>query len=439
MLKKTMIVLMIILLSFQVHSLSLLGAQDISKKYLSEGDLVDSFNQSKISCDNQEYFVIPIINSLGEPVMFTPISVSSSQVYLSKTDSFNVKLIKTGYLIKILKNSDSGNYLSLQLIDSFDSQINSLYSKKAQLNGVLQKNYSGEVDAQVTTVLNNLEVLISYLEELKENLSSLLSAQNKFLSSPNCDDTSNLLKLFESSFKRYNEISGASLTYIQASQELVTKMVADDDIPSQELSGIVNIASPPQGLNSNISLIFERLSSTSAFYTKISNDLKGSSGTAKINLYVDNLSLRKDQVDFKDVFERYDSSFPNFNNLESVVKYILNTENKSYWKEQSEVIAIQKIYEDIQDFSSKAQYSKAMPLITTLKSKSSKVIDSGFVEYEEEVNWFYYVFIGFIVLMLIVFLIIIKRKKTQKSKKYKNKPVNKKNSDDLFNFDDPFN
>jgi len=80
-----------------------------------------------------------------------------------------------------------------------------------------------------------------------------------------------------------------------------------------------------------------------------------------------------------------------------------------------------------------------MPLITTLKSKSSKVIDSGFVEYEEEVNWFYYVFIGFIVLMLIVFLIIIKRKKTQKSKKYKNKPVNKKNSDDLFNFDDPFN
>jgi len=244
MLKKTMIVLMIILLSFQVHSLSLLGAQDISKKYLSEGDLVDSFNQSKISCDNQEYFVIPIINSLGEPVMFTPISVSSSQVYLSKTDSFNVKLIKTGYLIKILKNSDSGNYLSLQLIDSFDSQINSLYSKKAQLNGVLQKNYSGEVDAQVTTVLNNLEVLISYLEELKENLSSLLSAQNKFLSSPNCDDTSNLLKLFESSFKRYNEISGASLTYIQASQELVTKMVADDDIPSQELSGIVNIASP---------------------------------------------------------------------------------------------------------------------------------------------------------------------------------------------------
>lgn len=437
MIKKILIFTFIILLSFQLNSLSLLGAQDISKSYISDGEFVDTFTQSKISCEDNDYFVIPIINSLGEPVLFVPISVSSSKSYLSKTDSFNIKLVKTGYLVKILKTSDSGNFLSIQIIDSFDSQINSLNSKRAQLNGILQKNYSSEVNLEATNTINNINILISYLEELKENTSFLLTTQNSFISNPDCDDTLSLINLFTTSFKRYNEISQASLTYIQSSEKLVTKMVAENNIPAQELPGMINVASPPQGLNSSINLIFERLSSTSAFYTKISNDFKGSSGDLKIKIYVDNFYLRQDFVTYKNHLERYDPSFPNYNNLESVVKTIINPEYKDLWEKQEDVLAVQKIYDDILDLSSKAQYSKATDMIPSLKNKSLTVMDAGFKEQEEEVNWFYYISIAVIVILLIVFLIIIKRKPKNKNIKFKQK-VKKKSNDGLLKFDDPF-
>jgi tetrahydromethanopterin S-methyltransferase subunit B len=436
--KKTFLIfLIVILISSQVSALSLFGAQDISRNYLSGNEMIDSYTQPKISCEDDEYFVIPIINSLGEPILFVPISVKSSELFISKTESFNIRLIKTEYLLKQLTNSDSSNYLSLQLIDRINNLINSLNSKKAQLNGFLEKDYSYPVKEQLTITINKLDVLIVYLNELRDNLSSLLSEQNSFISSPNCNDTSALLNSFESAFKGYSDISQKSLEYIQASELLVTRFVADESIPSQEVTGIINIISPPQTLNSQVNYISESLSSTSAFYIKISNNLKGSVGNEKMKLYIDNLVLRNDFVIFKNLLEKYDSKIPNYANLESLVNTILDQEYRLLWKEQGDVEIVKKTYNEIKDLSSRAQYSQAISKVPLLRDRAINVINNGFIEVEEEINWLYYFSVGLIIIILIVFLIVIKKKK--KNKMVYKKPKSKKQDLDILKFDDPFN
>ncbi len=426
----------LILLSSQIFSLSLFGAQDISKKYLSENEMIDTFTQPKISCENQDYFVIPIINSLGEPVLFIPISIKDSELYISKTDSFNIKLIKTEYLLKELINSDPNNYLSSQLIDRFDSLINVLNSKKAQLEGLSNKGYSFDVNDKLTITTNNLDNLISSLTILRENLNQLIINQNSFLFSPDCDDTSSLLVSFEDSFKGYNELSQISQNYLQSTDQLITAIVSDESIPSQDTSSIISIASAPQNITSQINYISERLSSTSSFYLKISNNLKGSLGDQKIKIHVDNLVLRKNYVILKDLYEKYDSSFPNYSNLEAVIQTILNPEYRFYWKEIEEVNNIQSLYNDIKEHSQKAQYSQAISKTSILKTKSLKVLEAGFNDQETETDWFYYISIGVIIIILIIFLIIL-RKRGFSKKKFSKKKTSKKETD-VFNFEDPF-
>jgi hypothetical protein len=435
--KKIFLILsFMVLLSSSLLGLSLFGAQDISKNYISENEMIDSYTQPMISCEKLDYFVIPIVNSIGEAVLFIPVSSLSSEVFISKTDSFNIKLVKSEFLLKDLINSNSSNYLSLQLIDKTSTLINSLNSKKAQLKGLSLKKYSSNVNTQITLTENNLNILITYLTEIQDNLTDLYSNQNSYLSNPDCDKSESLLISFDSSFKRYDQITQATSDYIQTSDLLITALVADGSIPSQEIAGIVSVASPSQSLNSQVSYIYESLSSTSAFYTNLSNNLKGNIGNQKIKIYIDNLILRKDYVLYKNVLETYDSSLPNYSNVDSAITTILDPENKSYWKEQDEVMAVQKLYTEMNSNFSKAEYSQAILKLNTIKLKAKTIIDSGFTEIPVQTNWFNYIFIGFIILILIILLIFIKKKGNKKNS-YKKKSLKKKN-DDFLKYDDPF-
>ncbi len=271
-----------------------------------------------------------------------------------------------------------------------------------------------------------------YLEDLKESLTSLINSQNSFLSSPDCKDTSSLLKSFDSSFKGYDKLSQASLEYIQESEQLVTKIVAEDNIPANEISGLVNLVSPPSSLNSNINYVYDSLSSTSSFYSKLYLDLKGDD---KVSIFIDNLKLRMESVKLNDLMTSYNTSFTNYNNLEHAITTILNDEYKPYWKEQSEVDALFRVYNEYKDLVSKAQYSQAIDKVSILKSKSKIIIDSGFIEEEVEQNSvFYYIVISVIIIILIIFLIIIKSKKKPKKQNF----TKKTQKDGLLSYDDPF-
>jgi hypothetical protein len=423
--KKVFVFIFIILLSSSLFSLSLFGAHDISRKYLIENEMIDSYLQPKITCQEEEYFLVPFINSIGEPILFVPINIKDAQVIISQTDSFNIKLIKSGFILKTLKNSDPNNYLSSKLLDRTDTLLNALNSKKAQLNGLSQKNYNLETNQQIVKTSNKLEVLIAYLLEIKENLSDLLSNQNNFLKNPDCDDVDTLINSFQNAFKNYDLIIQASNEYLLESELLITKIVADSTISPQDLSSTISIASPISNLNSQITSIYDNLSSTSSFYLNIADDFKGSAGNQKIQMFVDNLILRIEYIKYKENFEKYDSTFPKFSNFQEVVDTILNSEYKSYWKEQSDVLVVQNLYSQIEEDVLNAQYLQANEKTEQLKLKSKNIIDSGFVEIEPESNLFGYIFSGFLILILIVFLIILKKKK--KSKRFRKK------EDDIFN------
>lgn len=437
--KKILLIFTIILMSSQVFSLSLFGAHDISKNYISENEMIDSFTQPRISCDEDNFFIIPVINTLGEPVLFVPISITESKVHLSQTDSFNIKLIKTEFLLRELKNSDPNNFLSKQLLDRISSLINSLDLKKAQLEGLQENNYSFEVKDQLTQTINQINNLLGLLKRLHENLEELLREQNVFLQAPNCNVTNNFLNLFENSFENYEQMIPNFRDYRESTNQLITKIVSDENIPLTQKQGTINLVSIPANTESSINNISESLSLTSSFYINLSSNLKGKVGDDKIKLFIDNLKLRIDQKNLINTMTRYDPEFPNYSNLDAVVNLILNPEYRMYWKEQDKVNNINYLNNEIKEYSQKAQYSKALELVSLLKKDSRAVLDSGFKEYEDEINWFYYIFVSFFIVILVIFLIILKKSKKKEftPSKYKQKKIKKENND-IFDFRDPF-
>jgi hypothetical protein len=214
---------------------------------------------------------------------------------------------------------------------------------------------------------------------------------------------------------------------------LITEIVADESIPSQEVSSIVSIASPVQSLNSQVNYIYDSLSSTSAFYTNLYTILKGNVGDQKIKIFIDNLVLRKDFVAYNSLMDNYDSSFPNYVNINSVITTILDTDNKPYWKEQSTVTEIQKLYTEMNDSFSKAEYDQAILKLNKIKTKAKVVIDGGFTEVNTETNWFNYIFAGVMILILIILLIFLKKKGSKKSN-YKKKVSKKNSGSDIFKY-----
>lgn len=416
------LIIFLIFFSINAFSFSLTSAHKISEAYLESGESINTYFQPPISCDSENFFVIPIFNSLGEPMVFLPFNIKQNEIYLSRSEAFDVKLIKTEYLLMLLSSYDQDNYLSLSFIDGLNNIIYSLNETKAKLEGFSKNKYSQATMLSFTQAINDIKALISLLNQLKENSSELLVSQNSFLRNPSCKQSEELLLSFSNAFADNNLLLAKTSSYIDSTNLLKTNLTSDPTIQSNELPILLNYTSSPI-TNSSISSL--NLSSTNNFYKEIYDLLYGSKGNSTIKLYVDNLYLRKDLTELNTKLYSYDSSFKNYQNLDSVVNTILDENNKFLWNEQEQVSELTKIYSEINMHKSKAEYSKALSKFSLLREKSLLILEAGITQEPEKIDYsFYYVLLGFLVLALIVFIFIKRKSKLSKNIKPKKKDFN---------------
>lgn len=452
--KIVLILFSIILITNSVFAISLFTAQDISKNYLFENEMVDSFSQPAIVCEEETFFVIPIINSGQEISFFVPVSFESGEVFLSKDSEKNISLTKTSYLLKKLSYSDTSNYLSSQLIDKIDKLISELNSKKSRLEGVIDSDYSYETKQAVTNSKNKIVNLINSLTEIKENLYVLLEKQQDFRYLPTCKKTEPLLSLFYSSFKGYSELPNKLSEYTLSVENAIKIIVSDSVLDDISKRSVLDFISVPNNLNSEINSIYNYLSSTSSFYANIKEKLTGTVGRNNMQLYIDNLGYRKNFVQVRALLYNYDPDLPKYANLDSAIKMILNSEYRLYWKNQELVDDLQSRYSILQENYAVGKISGSLNNsnnkgddggggglmeMKLIKKNVLLILGDGVEEYTSVTSPVAYFIVGSMLLLLVIVFIIYSRRKRKSSKKLSKSKKDFVKEDDFYNDDFPFN
>ncbi|MDD3178259.1 MAG: hypothetical protein PHR26_01940, partial [Candidatus ainarchaeum sp.] len=305
-----LIFFILIFISFSVYSASLFNAQSTAKKFIKSGEIIDSYVQQTIMCDDNSYFVIPVLNSLGDISFFVPISAQTGDVFFPKNKSDELKLIKSAYVLKSLSYSDSSNYLSKQLIDNISNIINILNSKKSRLEGVIaSETYPYDVKEAVTISKNKINLLISYLKSLKDDLDSLYKIQTDFLYSPSCNKTDLILSNISPTFKDYDKITNFTLDFIASCEDSTKEIISSSEIIDSDKSTLINFVSVPANLNSQVNTIYDSLSSTYSFYNKILITSVNVTGENNLSLFIDNFKSRIDFVEINKLLYTFDSDF----------------------------------------------------------------------------------------------------------------------------------
>jgi hypothetical protein len=410
-----------------VSAISLIDAKNISKDYFLDNEFIDN-NTKIIYCNNETYFVVPALNSNGDVSFFVPINNNSSEVYIEDDETLN-SIFKTTYFLRVITKSSSSNYLSLQLVDKINQLILVLNSKKSQIQGVINNNYSLEINNSCEQSKLKLNNLLDNLISLKEKLDNAYRMQEDFINNTNCSKTNDLIITFKDSFNGYLEITELALNFQDSANQIIEQVVTNNELNQTTRNMIINYVTPPSSLSLEISIIYDSLSKTNSFYNPIVNSLLKTGDSNPIDVQVNNFLARKELVVVNSMLYDTDPYFDD--SLDNIAKYVLDDNIKNYWKNQDALIKVEKTYSEINRFYSNKEYSLVINKINYLKSQLKIVIQDGFVE--EEINKFefktYYYYILAISIILIILLIFLKNKNFKKKsnfKKVRNTNINKK-------------
>ena len=427
-----LIIIGLLFFGSQIHAISLFNAQDVSKNYLQTNEMIDAFSQGSITCDKNTYFVIPIISNSNDLSFFVIISEKDGVVYSIKDETTAISLLKSEYILRSLYYSNNTNYLSTQLFDRMDRLISLLDSKKSRLEGLIAANYPYDVKAEITSTKNKLVTLNTSLEALKTNLKEMYDLQQAFVYSPNCSSLGTLTSKFSSGFVGYSEISKQSLDYLDATDTATKVIVASTQLSDEDKRSILGFITPPSSLNSEVTFIYDSLSSTNKFYSDIVVTISNTTNNKGLMLYYNNFISRQDYVTAKSMLYDFDSDFPKYNSLDNVLQVIVDPENIVYWKAQEDADAITSEYTIIKEQYTKGKYKDVINKIKSIRIKAKNVLSEGYVIYEEKTSTLYYWFAGSIAFIIII--IIIARKINAKN--IKNKGKRERSKDDFLGSSD---
>ena len=414
-----------------VNAVSLFNAQDITKSYLQENEMIDAFSQGPITCDSNSYYVIPIISGTNDISFFVIMYEKDGKIYSGKDQSTAMAILKSEYILRSLYYSSSYNYLSTQLFDRMDQLNNLLNSKKSRLEGLIASNYPIEVKTEITNTKNKIVTLSTSIDSLKSNLKHLYDIQSNFVYTPNCSKLNELTNNFSTAFIGYSDISKQSLDYLDAIDNTTKIIVANKQLSDDEKRSILNFISAPTTLNSEVSFIYDSLSSTNIFYSNLILATNTTNENKGLMIYYNNFISRMDFVTAKSMLYDFDSDFPRYDNLDSVINVVLDPTNRINWNAQEDVDALYSEYTQIKELYSKGRYKEVIPKIKSIKTKTKNILVEGFIEYDTTTSSLYYWLASGIILVILVVIISrnIRRKNQLKNKQ-------KKSEDFSRNFDD---
>ncbi len=427
-----MLVFSLFIITTNISALSTLDTQNIAREYTIDNEFIDSrvFN---ISCQENDFYVATVVNSKNEVIFFVPID-EDRNIY-TKKDNVNEEIFKTTYFLREITKQSQDNFLSVTLIDAINNQITILQSKNAQLQGIINAEYSENITSASKTTQSNLSQLIELLTLLKDSLDEARKAQQSFVNSPSCSQRNGVVLVLRDAFNGYNDLTLYGLNYQNSVNSIIEVIVAEPDVDENTKMIIQGYVSTPRDLSRDISNIQDRLSSTQAFYSEIVSEILKSGDNNPAIIALNNFISRQDYVAVNKKMYGRDETLRN--TLDNFVIGILDEYRYPYWKDRDTLEKLEINYQEINTLISRNRYSEALPKINLLKSQALKVEEEGFIDISDVQQGFdYYLLI--VVIILIVFLFIVIKKKPKKKSLNKKEPSKKKEVLSSFNSKDPF-
>lgn len=433
--RKTIILLMLFLILPFTQAISLYSAQDIAKEYMLSTEFLDS-SVYYINCDNNQYYVLNIVDSKGTIVLFLPIESNNGQV-LYKKSTASQNTLNTSLLYRNIKTKDSSgkNFLSQQLIDKIENLNISLQSKSAKLDGIIKSNYSVSITAKCQNTKDKLGSLIFKLQDLKTKLNNLQKDQTEFLETPDCSKTDNLIYAYKTSFTGYNDLIASGINYRDATNEIVEVVIADQKLDETTKKIIMNYTEAPGSLSTDISTIVDSVSSTNQFYSSVISDFDRVGPNSPLEILQETLISRQDYFIAKSLLYNFDNDLKS--TLDNAINNILNSENINFWKDTKTVSELSQNYAQIKELYNKGRYTESTSKIKLAKNQVKKITAAGITQLETQdiSKYLIYLIIGIIVILGTI--ILVKQIRT----KSKNKPKRATKEIDpeyLLNRKDPF-
>jgi len=433
--KKIILLVIVVMLFFPIiNAVALYSAQDLAKEYMQSNEFLDSsFYYAK--CEESEYYMISVVDGKANFSFFVPVEINTGKVIHQNTENTK-QIIKTAHLYRTIKTKTGNNFLSQQLIDRIDNLNTILKSKNAKYDGVIKSNYSSEINKKITDTQKKLEIVINRLYSLNSALSKLQKEQNLFLDTSDCKVTDNLLYLYKTSFEGYNLLVSESINYRDSVNQII-EVIVSANIEDTTKKLILSYVEAPTNLSSEITIIFNSLSTTNQFYQEIVSEFERTGPNSTIEKTIIKLQARHSFYLAKSGLYGYDNDLNG--NLNNAINYILNESTFAYWKDRKTVSELSQTYNQILDLYNKGRYTEVMPKITQARNQVRKINKEGFIEYEEKINYNYFIFAGSSLLILLLIMFFFKKysnKKKQNKKKSGKDFLN--DSDPLFNKRDPF-
>ncbi len=430
-LKILLVIACALLIIPNVFCLSIIDAQNIARDYTLDNEFIDS-RVFQVSCDDVDLTIISVVNSNNELIFFVPID-NDKQIYSQENNLDD--LFKTSYLLKEITKQSSNNYLTITIIDAFDQLITILSSKRSQLQGIINADYSKNITDATKITKESVGELIDLLETLRESVNNARVTQQNFVDSPTCAQTNNVVSSLRDGFEGYNNLTLYGLNYQTSINNITEAIVSDSEVDENTKMIISGYISAPPNLSKDISNIQERLSSTNFFYSEIINNFLKIGENNSAIVAKNNFLSRQDYVQVVDLLYTYDSDLKN--TLDNIVLGILDDNRYPYWKDKTTLSNLERNYQEIQNLLNRKRYSETIQKIKLLKSQAIKLEKEGFVDMSDvKQSYDYYVVVSVLILIVILFVVIKPKKKNKTKTKVLKK--NKKDVLETFNKKDPF-
>ncbi|MEW6295116.1 MAG: hypothetical protein AB1467_02355 [Candidatus Diapherotrites archaeon] len=375
--------------------------------FLEEGQSIEILPNFPVQYNKEKFWVAVIITE-ESPSGFLAVKYSAKEISLNKTA--NTELFKTVYVLRSLKDykeKNSAVWVFASSNKTFFQTLNSVTSGSGSVYYTLG-NISDELNtSDARTLTNEMSAILSEMSSraftLEEKTDEIIKVENDFVNSTNTSQTNALKEKYDEFFPLLEEINSLRQDYENKTVELKT-LISKSDKTAGEKQQLIALASSPQE--------FQKLDSIAKNSSDLYQGIQSiyAKAISNVSTWVDNVDSMKKRNDaynllYSDDPDLYKKTKNYFSKLNDLVKFILDENNKPYWKEYEKIDSMQSNWNKAELNFKQKKYENVQTYALKAKNDAVTIFQGGFVQQGSDMqNLIIYIAVGLIVLLVALML-----------------------------------
>lgn len=341
----------------------------------------------QITHNEEGYWVIPVL-SVDNPVTFFAVKVDTKELESSRVK--NRELFKTAYILREFLESKQAVSADPQLDWIITSSYSRVFSNLGRfLSDEIFELNTIDTEMNDPTVSNDISNLNRMLVSMSLKCTSVstemdgaLLFESSFTSSPNTNQTENLREEYSDVFSILYDLEEEALSY-RTEIDKLKQSISTSDLDASTKTHLINLADPPENFNNIGNYVLDAVQLEEAIDAVYSN------AQADIDSFLDEYENRLERSDAYEVLYGENDFLSNktdgsFTILKSARDYILNKDNRQYWKNQSKVNSLESNWNRAERYFNERNYVDTVEYANKAINDVVDVYKGGLIDTEPE-------------------------------------------------------